>query len=377
MIVRKKNGRTRSFGSGVLGALLLSAVLAFAPTMSVQLGVERAQATESDDELDELAALEQAYQAAADKIAPSVVRVWVKTKAAPARPARGGGVPNLFGGGDPAYNRNPDLPASGVIIGADGLIATAASFVAPDRAEVESITVGLADGKKVPATFIAKDENTDLALIKVEATGLKAATLGDSEALVPGRFVITVARSEGRYPHVTAGIVSAINRDGGRALQLDALINYGARGAAVVDLDGKLVGVVARLVAGTRSGQSSGVGFAAPIHKFLAIKDQLVAGTSIERSRGPFLGISAQQEQAAGIKGVVIGQVIEGTAAEKAGLKAGDVIKVFNGVECEDFEQLAELIRALNPGDSIIITVKREDWEKDLEIELGERPRDR
>ena len=377
--------RGRRFGARLVAVTLLSVMLVGLPVSDARLAtLGKTYAGESetrpgDDDLDALSALERAFQVAAEGVSDSVVSVIVDLAPArqqqqqqpPQQQRRRMQIPGM--GGNSAYQRRPDLPASGVIIGADGIIATAASLVAPANREVRSIEVVLADGRRLKAERLGLDENTDVALLKVDAKDLPAAKIGDSAALVPGRFVVAVARSEGLVPHVTTGIISAVKRFKGNSFQLDALVNYASSGAAVVDLDGRLVGIVCRVVPGARSGQSSGVGFAAPLHKLNEVRGDLLAGKVIEKVKGPFLGIRADQETREG-KGVVIGATIEGTAAASAGLAAGDVITIFNGVELEDFAQLADEIGRLKPGDEILLTVQRDGWERDFTIKLGARP---
>jgi serine protease DegQ len=303
-----------------------------------------------------------------ERVAPSVVLIEVERMAqAPrrltAREVAGLGLgPNY----DPRYFVRPDGPCTGVVIG-EGLVATSSWNVEGDGA----ITVVAHDGRRLPGRRLGRDENLDVTLIGVEAKDLPALTVAPEPPVV-GRFVLLVGRTAQNGPMVTEGIVSGLGRHRGDSFAHSARTNYQNVGGALVDLEGRLVGLSVRHTDRSRQGQSSGVGFGAPA---LAVQVQvpgLARGDVVPRRKTPFLGISSTQEEVAA-GGCRVGQVLPGTAAEAGGLKAGDIIKIFNNVELRDFMHLREEIEKLSVGSEIVITVRRGDQELDITVKLGAR----
>jgi S1-C subfamily serine protease len=329
-----------------------------------------------DSDPSTLEALQQSVQSAAAKIAQSVVLVYVDRDAASDKPLtnmekrRLGLLSRRPSAG---YFKRPSGPTTGVVVAKDGVILTSGFNVS---GKIKKIWVVTADGKKRAAKLLGRDPNIDICAIKVtDSSGLVVPQMGDSKNIVPGRFAVLVSRSEGsKDSNITFGIISAVKRERQNAFQIQCRMNYGNVGGAVIDLQGRLLGISARLSNRTIIGQNSGVGFAAPMHKIKKIYSTIVAGKDIPKVKTPFMGIQGSRDAPKkGQKGVKIIKVLDGTAAAKAGLKDGDVIKIFNGVEVNDFQTLAEEIRKLSVGDKILVAVARGDWQKDIIIVLGER----
>jgi serine protease Do len=322
-----------------------------------------------------LEAFSEAVQAAAEKVARSVVLIEVEREAPEEALSRAQMRRLGLLGQSPAegYYQRPGGPVCGVVLDNSGTIVTAGYNLA---GKVKRVTVIAADGRRRDAKILGRDPNMDVRLIQVlDAAGLEVPELGDSAALEPGRFVVSVARSEGTSGlSINSGIVSAVGRMRGQALQVSSRVNYGNAGCALVDLRGRLVGIIAQHSNATPAGQNSGVGFAAPIHLIQSNLALLASGKDVPLIKTPFLGIQGDTSSSEDQKGVIINAVLPDTAAEKAGLKAKDKILIFNGVEVNDFLTLAEEIQRLGVGDKIIITVDREGWQRELTIVLGARP---
>lgn len=347
---------------------LATAVLALALSPTLAPGVAGAQQRPSASPLD---ALDSVAAAVVDKVAASVVLIEVeRTASAPRRltprELAGLGLGEQY---DPRYFMRPDEPCAGVVI-APGLIATSIWNLDGDGA----VTVIAPDGARLPARRLGRDENLDVALLGVDAPGLPALPLAP-EAPVVGRFVLLVSRTAQDGPSVTEGIVSGLGRHRGDSFAHSARTSYHNVGGALVDLEGRLLGLSVRHTDRARQGQSSGVGFGAPA---LAVQVQvagLARGDVIPRRKTPFLGISSDPE-AVESGGVRVNQVVPDTAAVKAGLRAGDIIKIFNNVELRDFQHLRDEIEKLSVGSEIVISLKRGDQELDITVKLGARSED-
>jgi S1-C subfamily serine protease len=334
------------------------------------------------DALDPLQALDRAVPRAAERAERSVVALVVEREEREDRDltqrekmSLGLGALRLF---DKRYFTRPPGACSGVVVKAD---KGAPAYVVTESWNVrdaKSVSLLLDDGTKVPVTQKGRDENLDLALLEVPHQETLAA-IEVAPAPRVGQFAILVGRGgERASPIVSWGNVSALGRFRGDAIQVTTRMNYGNAGGAVVDLDGKLLGIATRLTDRAHQGLNSGVGFAAPVGRLVSELGDLVAGKVIARRKSPFLGIAAPTEAAKlpeGVeRGVLIGQVLKGGAAEKAGLMSGDVIEIFHGVEVKDFLQLRDEIERLEVGEKVIVTVYRADkGEKDFTIELGAR----
>jgi S1-C subfamily serine protease len=316
-----------------------------------------------------LTALDDVGAAIVEKVARSVVLIDVDRP--PTTPRRltamelgRMGLGNAY---DPRYFSRPDEPCTGVVIG-PGLIATTTWNVEGDGA----VAVITPDGARVPARRLGRDENLDVALLAVDAPGLEPIAFASGPPVV-GRFLFLVGRTAANDPLVTEGIVSGLNRHRGDSFAHSARTSYQNVGGALVDIDGKLVGIGVRHTDRASQGQASGVGFGASV---VALQGQLTAlakGDVIPRRKTAFLGVSSDQE-AVDVGGVRINAIVPNTAAQKAGLQAGDIIKIFNNVELRDFMHLREEIEKLTVGAEIVISVKRGEQDLDITLRLGARP---
>ncbi len=278
---------------------------------------------------------------------------------------------------------------SGFIIDKDGYILTNAHVVSGAK----EIRVTLYDGNEYNAILKGKDLRTDLAIIKIEASNLPVAKLGDSNNLRIGQFVMALGNPFGistQYqnpqPTVTLGVVSALHRylpvASGRAsfedlIQTDAAINPGNSGGPLVNLDGEVIGVNAAII--TRSGGYEGVGFAIPINKAKRILNRLIRG---EKVLYGWLGVSIQNlnddlRSYFGIeekKGVIVVKVFKDSPADKAGLKEGDLIISFNSQPVNDSRTLVSLVTESPVGKVVPIEILRNRKEIRIDIKIGARP---
>ncbi|MHC4660263.1 MAG: S1C family serine protease [Planctomycetota bacterium] len=342
----------------------------------------------------QLDALERAFQKAADKVAGSVVAIEMdrekETASAPApsTPQRG----RQPRGRMPArrtpskFATRPDTPVSGILLKDNCVITTNFNMIG----NVSNIKVSLADGRRFDAKLLGRDETRDIALLKVETEeSLPYLKFKSDHEFEVGQFVVVVGRSENLMHHsVCTGIVSALGRSEGKFVQVDAHLNYGNVGGAIVDIYGNLIGVAVGIDTRSSHGKNSGVGYllsAKQVFKELEdeedykdIYSKLLAGKVIKRPPQPFLGVEADRNAKPGV-GAVIANVHPNTAAEKAGLKDGDVVTEFNGQEIKSWDDLVKEIRKMKPGEKFACKVSRVGEEgnsetHELEGEIGERP---
>lgn len=328
-------------------------------------------------ELRRLAALQRVMQSAARRVAPSVVSIYVERDWTEREGEEEvGALPGRASGRGGRYRTRPDAPVSGVIIGEDGVIATTHFNVRGKN--VKRITVRLSDGKEYEAVRLGYDENTDVALLKIEAERLPAVKFADTSNLKVGQFIAVVGRAEDRRAlTVNLGIVSAVGRIKGNCFQHDAQLNYGNAGGAVVDIYGNFLGIASYVSTDSPAGQNSGVGFAAPCHKIKPRIGDMLAGRRIEKVKLPYLGIQGA-EGAEDVKGVVVAFVQPNSPAERAGLKENDLIIEFNGRRIENWYDLIDGINSCKIGQKVKMKVKRRVGGKEevveLEVIIGARP---
>ena len=267
---------------------------------------------------------------------------------------------------------------SGVVYSADGYILTNNHVVQ----QADEVRVGFYDGREVDAEIIGTDEASDLALLKVDVGGLQPVQWADSEALRVGDAVLAIGNPFGLGETVTRGIVSAKGRSLGMVnyedfIQTDASINPGNSGGALVDLDGRVVGINTAIL--TRSGGSQGIGFAIPGYLVQRVIDSLLEHGRVVRG---FLGVYPQQltselAQATGVdvtRGVIISEVIEDSPASEAGLQRGDVVVALDGEEVVSMPVFRTAIGHLEPGDRVELDILRDGEKRSIAVELGERP---
>src|SRR5829696_7827475 len=267
---------------------------------------------------------------------------------------------------------------SGVIVTTDGYILTNNHVV--DSAD--DIKVEMTDGRTFTAQLVGTDKPSDLALVKVNASRLPAMAMGNSENVKVGDVVLAVGNPLGVGQTVTMGIISAKGRstnvgDGGYEdfLQTDAPINHGNSGGALVNTKGELVGINSQIL--SESGGNIGIGFAIPVNMAKNVMEQLRTKGRVTRSQ---LGVTVQRvtsdlADSLGLKdstGALVSSVAAGSAAERAGLKRGDVIRSFNGVAVHDTNTLRNRVAEAGPGTSSELVIVRDGNEKRLTVKLDE-----
>jgi Do/DeqQ family serine protease len=289
---------------------------------------------------------------------------------------------------DPFFRRFFDVPdepqereaqaiGSGVIVDAEkGYVLTNHHVVEG----ADSIKVRLTDDRTVDAKLIGSDADSDLAVLQIKADHIKALPLGDSDKLEIGDFVVAIGNPFGIGQTVTSGIVSALGRSGlGNKyedfIQTDASINPGNSGGALVSLKGELIGINSQII--SRTGASVGIGFAIPSNQARFVIAELVSHGSVQRGR---IGIQGQQNltpelaKAFGLpntRGALIADVVPGSPADKAGLKAEDVILEANGHEIRDFSGLRNIIGLMKVGEKLEFKVWREGKTRNLTVIVG------
>ena len=277
-----------------------------------------------------------------------------------------------------ARNRAPDQTqqglGSGVVITADGYVLTNNHVVEG----ADDVRVSLGDSnKRYEAKVVGRDPGADLAVLKIEATGLTPATFADSDQLLVGDVVLAIGNPFGVGQSVSRGIVSALGRGMGvfeDFIQTDAAINPGNSGGALLDTDGRLIGINSAIL--SRSGGFAGVGFAIPANLVRSVAEQLVNTGRVERG---FLGVRPQPldealtAQFGTEKGALLSEVTENSPAEKAGLKAGDVIVKINGTEIREPRHLTLTVSQFAPGTEVTIDYLRDGMPRTAKAKLARR----
>jgi putative serine protease PepD len=264
---------------------------------------------------------------------------------------------------------------SGFVVSSDGYIVTNAHVV--EGATKVSVKVG--DGKTQSARIVGQDASTDLALLKIDASGLKPLTLGNSDTAEVGDPTYAIGNPFGLDRTLTTGVVSALQRQISSpngysiddVIQTDAAINPGNSGGPLFDGAGNVIGVNSQIEStGSSSGEAGnvGIGFAIPSNTVKSVVDQLMKDGKVSHA---YLGVSTQDGSGAGAK---VASVVAGGPAADAGLKAGDLVTSIGGKAVEDSTSLSGLVDAHKPGDTVAVTVKRGGQDKTLQVKLGERP---
>ena len=311
--------------------------------------------------------------AVANKVLPSIVGITVEYK-----------VNSMFGGSSTASGAG-----SGIIVSSDGYILTNNHVVNSSSSssyyqitEATNVKVKLYnDDTEYDATVVGSDSQTDLAVIKINKDGLTAAELGDSDSVQVGEFAMAIGNPLGLQSSISCGIISAKNREVQdsdtrttyKLIQTDAAINSGNSGGALVNADGKVIGINTLKLSGTGV---EGIGFAIPINSTISVYNELKTNGKIAR---PFIGITgidideAKAKQYNLVEGVYIKSIDNFSAAEKAGLKIGDVIIEANGTKIKTMEELTNIKNTLKIGDKMTLKINREGKEKEITLTLQEQ----
>ena len=316
---------------------------------------------------------------AANKILPSIVGIKIEYTV---------NSTSIFGRSN---SSTATASGSGIIISEDGYILTNNHVVSSSSSDSNSyyqiseagkVTVTLFnDETEYEAKIVGQDEQTDLAVIKIEKTGLIKAEFADSDDVKVGEFSMAVGNPVNMTSTVTTGIISAVNRkitdsDGKTytCIQTDAAINSGNSGGALVNSEGKVIGINTLKLSGTGI---EGIGFAIPINSTTDITSQLIQYSKVKR---PFIGISGIDLDESTAKkynlvvGVYVKSVEDFSSAEKGGLKAGDVIIEADGKTIKSMDELNEIKNSHQIGDTMKLKINRDGSEKELTLTLGEQP---
>jgi serine protease Do len=263
---------------------------------------------------------------------------------------------------------------SGFILSADGFVMTNAHVV--DGAD--EVIVTLTDKREFKARVIGADKRTDVAVLKIEATGLPAVKIGDASKVRVGEWVMAIGSPFGLDSTVTAGIVSAKQRDTGDYLpfiQTDVAINPGNSGGPLLNMRGEVIGINSQIY--SRSGGFQGISFAIPIDEASRVSDQLRATGRVSRGRiGVQIGnVTKEIAESIGLgkpQGALVSSVETGAPADKAGVEAGDIITKFDGKVIEKSSDLPRLVGSIKPGTKSVVTVFRRGQSKDLAVMVAE-----
>lgn len=315
----------------------------------------------------------------AAQLQPAVVNIATKQKVQVATSF------NPFTGERRPVTQEQQSGGSGFFISADGLIVTNNHVIAggPKGDAVDEVSVTLFDGREFKAEIIGRDATSDLALLKIKATGVPFVEMQTSESNRVGDWVIAIGNPLGLGSTVTAGIISALQRNIGaggaydRFIQTDTAINPGNSGGPLFNLDGKVIGINNRLISPV--GANIGVGFAIPAEEAIPVIDSLRKGVRPERG---YLGIGIQpvgadMADALGIdknKGEFVTRIVKDEAADKAGLKEGDIVLKVNGRDVTPDDTLSYIVANIKPGTKIPLDILREGKPMRITATVGTRP---
>ncbi len=383
-------------GAGmVLGILLMSHLGAGAAPRALlaqqrsQLGAPKPPIAQPSELVRQL---NRIFVDVANAVIPSVVgiRVYQRDSESPSRFFEFFGPFRRFfedeeGGAPEAPSPPREVQGAGVIVTEDGYIVTNNHVI--EKVKEEDLRVVLHDGKELRAKIVGRDPLTDLALLKVDAKGLKPAYFGNVEDIQVGEWVIAVGNPLGLRSSVTAGIISATGRGGlglqrdsygvENFIQTDAPINPGNSGGGLFTLSGALIGINTAIA--TTTGFYQGYGFAIPIDIVRAVVEDLIEDGKIDRG---YIGVQIQpvddvMAKALGLdspRGAAVARVLKGGAAEQAGIKVGDVILAFDGVPVRGPNHLQGLVATRRAGQKVRLTIWRDG--KTIEKVVTLRPRD-
>ena len=263
---------------------------------------------------------------------------------------------------------------SGFILSADGFVMTNAHVVEG----ADEVLVTLTDSREFKAKIIGVDKRTDVAVVKIQAIGLPAVKIGEASRLKVGEWVMAIGSPFGLENTVTAGIVSAKQRDTGEYLpfiQTDVAINPGNSGGPLINMRGEVVGINSQIY--SRSGGFMGISFAIPIDEAMQVSEQLRSAGRVTRGRigvqiGPVAKDIAESLGLGKTQGALVSGVEAGSPADKAGIEAGDVITKFDGKTIDKVSDLPRMVGSTKPGSKSTITVFRRGSVRDLSITIAE-----
>ena len=371
-MIKFNGNRGRALALG--GLLALGVVTAFFPMQSAQ-----AQVKGLPD-----------FTELVDQVGPSVVNIRTVERS---RGASGGGAPDeqmleffrRFGIPLPPNaprQQRPDrgeeeIPrgvGSGFIVSVDGFVMTNAHVVEG----ADEVIVTLTDKREFKARIVGSDRRTDVAVVKIEAAGLPSVKLGDASRVRVGEWVMAIGSPFGLENTVTAGIVSAKQRDTGDYLpfiQTDVAINPGNSGGPLINMRGEVIGINSQIY--SRSGGFQGISFAIPIDEAVRVADQLRTSGRVTRGRiGVQIGeVNKEVAEAIGLgrpQGALVRGVEAGAPAQKAGIEAGDIILKFDGKTIEKSSDLPRLVGNTKPGSRATVTVLRRGSQRDLSVTVAE-----
>lgn len=381
--------------AGFAGGLFIASSLEWTPVSAGRSKPDSLSQNSSPSAARALAdQLSDLFESAADKVSVSVVPIFSEQEVQVASPFGSPEDPfrDFFGddffkhffGQVPHGDQKQTVRGlgSGVIVSSDGYILTNNHVV--DGAE--KLTVVMSDQKKYSARVIGTDPQTDVAVIKIEAKNLPAVTLGNSDNVKVGQWVIAVGNPFQLLHTVTAGIISAKGRSNvGLAdyedfIQTDASINPGNSGGALADLDGNVIGINTAI--SSPSGGNVGIGFAIPVNMARNVMDQLMKQGKITRGYLALMPQDIDENLAKALRlksaeGALVGDVTPEGPADKGGIKRGDIITEFNGEQVKNSTALRNLVAQTAPGTSVKISLLRDGRELQVKVILGERPRGR
>jgi len=328
--------------------------------------------------------LPRSFAPVVQKVSKSVVQVFTSTRQRPPS-AQGMEDPFRFFFGVPDPRRAPGPRqsgvGSGVIVSPDGYILTNNHVIEG----ADEVKVKLSDGRELPARVIGRDDKTDVAVLKVAADNLSPATFADSDIIEVGDITFAVGNPFGIGQTVTMGIVSATSRATiglpyEDFIQTDAAINPGNSGGALVDADGRLIGINTAII--SRSGGNQGIGFAIPANLCRDVLESLVTDGKVTRG---YLGVLPQDITPALAKklnlkdntGALLSEITPRGPADRSGLKSGDVVTEFNGKTIRDARHLRLEVARTKPGLSVNVAIRRDGDPKNLKVTVRERPDDR
>jgi serine protease DegQ len=323
------------------------------------------------------------YSDAAKLAMPAVVNIFTSKEVRAQHPFMNDPLFRHFFGGDArgrGETRRSSSLGSGVIVSPQGYVLTNYHVIE----SADEIEVLLSDNRRAAARIVGGDPDTDLAVIKIELPSLPAIVFGRPEAASVGDVVLAIGNPYGVGQTVTLGIVSALGRSQlgistfENFIQTDAAINPGNSGGALVDAQGKLLGINTAIY--SRSGGSAGIGFAIPANMARQVMDQIIANGSVTRG---FIGIEPQEitpDLAESFKlpkdqGVLIAGVVRNGPADKAGIKPGDVLIEVEGSPVRDAAGMLNLIAQLVPGNQGRLKIVRQGQPVEVAVMVGKRPR--